>query len=57
MKHTYKCLNCGDYVDSYCFEYMDYTKEGWETRKKQLDSGLCIPCYGVIPERGVYRED
>jgi hypothetical protein len=50
MLHIYECKNCGAPIHAYCFEYLNYTESGRETRNRQLDAMLCIPCFGETPE-------
>jgi hypothetical protein len=50
MLHVYKCKKCGARIEAYCFEHLNYSAEGRKTRSRQLDAGLCIPCFGEVPE-------
>lgn len=50
MLHIWKCNKCGGRIESYCGEHYNYTEEGYKTRCRQMQSGLCIPCFGETPE-------
>ncbi len=50
MLHIFKCKKCGADFECYCFEYVNYTESGWETRERQLDAMQCISCFGETPE-------
>lgn len=55
MLHTWKCTQCPNSWQAYCFEDVNYTKRGWQQRKKQIDLGLCDECFkkkfGKLPEQ------
>ena len=56
MLHTFKCKQCGGPFDAYCFEHLNYTAAGWETRERQMDAMLCEKCFGETPEKKPLEE-
>jgi hypothetical protein len=48
--YIFKCKKCEADIPAYCGEYINYTEEGWKTRRRQMDAMLCTLCFGETPE-------
>ena len=56
MDHYWTCVTCGKRFRSDCWEDLDFTEAGKETRHRQLDESKCNECFGEVPELRMQKE-